>query len=268
MTQFHPFGLGTYQLEGQQCVESVAAALDAGYRHVDTAQGYDNERQVAAGIEQSSVAREDVFLATKLSTDNLSYDDAVETARASADRLGVDRVDLLYVHWPIDSYDAEATCRALDDLRAEGTIRHVGLSNFRPDQLDEARERLDAPIFAHQVECHPLLPQERLRAYARDHDHWLVAYSPIARNRVADVPAIRAVADDHDATPPQVALAWLGSKAAVAPIPKATSETHIRENLAARELRLSEEALARLDGLDRQERLVDFDRAPWNAADD
>ncbi|MEZ3142329.1 aldo/keto reductase [Halobaculum sp. MBLA0143] len=268
MTQFHRFGLGTYELDGQQCVDSVATALDAGYRHVDTAQGYDNERQVAAGIDQSGVDRKDVFLATKLSTDNLSHDDAVETARASADRLGVDTIDLLYVHWPIDSYDPADTCRALDDLRAEGTIRGVGLSNFRPDQLDEARERLDAPIFAHQVECHPLFPQPELREYAREDDHWLVAYSPIARNRVADVPAVQAVADDHDATPAQVALAWLLSKDSVAPIPKATSETHIRENLAARDLTLSPSALARLDDLDRRERLVDFERAPWNAADD
>ena len=267
MTAFHRFGLGTYELDGQQCVDSVATALNAGYRHLDTAQGYDNETEVAAGIDQSSVDREDVFVATKLSTDNLSYDDAVETARASADRLGVETIDLLYVHWPIDSYDAPETCRALDDLRAEGTIRHVGLSNFRPDQLDTARDHLSSPIFAHQVECHPLLPQPELRRYAREHDHWLVAYSPIARNRVADVPAVRAVADDHDATPAQVALAWLLSKDRVAAIPKATGERHLRENLAATDLTLSAAALERLDGIDRRDRIVDFDRAPWNAAD-
>jgi Aldo/keto reductases, related to diketogulonate reductase len=267
VTAFHRLGLGTYELDGQQCVDSVATALDAGYRHLDTAQGYDNETEVAAGIDQSSVAREDVFVATKLSTDHLSYDDAVATARASADRLGVETIDLLYVHWPIDSYDAPETCRALDDLRAEGTIRHVGLSNFRPDQLDTARDHLSSPIFAHQVECHPLCPQPELRRYARDHDHWLVAYSPIARNRVADVSRVAAVAEDHDATPAQVALAWLLSKGRVGVIPKATSETHLRENLAATDLELSSAALERLDGIDRRDRIVDFDRAPWNAAD-
>ncbi|MEZ3116488.1 aldo/keto reductase [Halobaculum sp. MBLA0147] len=268
MTQFHRFGLGTYELEGEQCTESVATALDAGYRHVDTAQGYDNEREVAAGIERSSVAREDVFLATKLSTEHLGYEAAVETARASADRLGVDTIDLLYVHWPIDSYDAPETCRALNDLHAEGLIDHVGLSNFRPDQLDTAHAHLDVPIFAHQVECHPLLPQADLREYAREDDHWLVAYSPIARNRVAEVPEIVAVADEHDATPAQVALAWLLSKECVAAIPKATSETHVRENLAATELSLPAETLARVDAIEERERIVDFERAPWNAVAD
>lgn len=112
-----------------------------------------------------------MFLATKLSTDSLSYDDAVETARVSADRLGVETIDLLYVHWPINSYDAPETCRALDDLRTEGTIRSVGVSNFHLDQLDTAREQLSSPIFAHQVECHPLCPQPELRRYGRDHDH-------------------------------------------------------------------------------------------------
>ena len=268
MSEFHRFGLGTYQLEGEQCERSVATALDAGYRHVDSAQGYENEAQVAAGIDRSSVTRDEVFVATKLSTGNLAYDDAVRTARESADRLGVESIDLLYVHWPINSYDAPETCRALNELVAEGVVDRVGLSNFRPDQLDEARELLDVPIFAHQVECHPMLPQDELREYAREDDHWLVAYCPIARNQVADVEPIQEVADRHDATPAQVAIAWLLSKDNVAAIPKATSEAHIRENLAATELELTADDVAAIDAVEDRHRIVDFDAAPWNAAAD
>ena len=266
MTEFHRFGLGTYQLEGEQCTESVATALDAGYRHVDTAQSYENEARVAAGIDASSVSREEVFVATKLATGNLGYEDALATARESAERLGVDSIDLLYVHWPLNSYDAPATCRALNELVAEGTVEHVGLSNFRPDQLDEARALLDVPIFAHQVECHPMLPQRELREYAREDDHWLVAYCPIARNRVSEVETIREIAQRHDATPAQVAIAWLLAHDEIAAIPKATSEGHIRENLAATELSLSDADVAAIDDLTDRDRIVDFDEAPWNRA--
>jgi diketogulonate reductase-like aldo/keto reductase len=262
---FDRLGFGTYQMEDRdECTTAVATALDVGYRHLDTAQGYDNESYVGEAIAGADVDREDLFVATKLDTGNLGYDDALATAEESRERLGVDAIDLLYVHWPLDTYDPEETLPALDELRDEGVVRHVGLSNFTPDLIDEAREILDAPIFAHQVEMHPLLQQETLREYAREDDHWLVAYSPIARGDVADVPEIREVAEKHDATPAQVSLAWLLAKEGVAPIPKAATPAHVRENWAARELTLDPEDVAKIDGIDREERVVDFDAAPWN----
>ena len=148
-------GLGTYDIDDHEtCVESVETALDCGYRHLDTAEGYENERAVGEGLEAADVDREDVFLATKVSSENLARGDVLEHARASADRLGVETLDLLYVHWPIRAYDPEETLPALDELYDEGLVRHVGLSNFLPGQLDEALDRLEAPLFAHQVECH------------------------------------------------------------------------------------------------------------------
>jgi diketogulonate reductase-like aldo/keto reductase len=258
-------GFGTYQNDDpEQCVESVRTALDAGYRHVDTAQSYGNEAAVGDGIEASDVPREDVFVATKLSTENLAYDDAVETARESAERLGVETIDLLYVHWPINSYDPEGTIEALNDLHEDGVIDAVGLSNFRIDQLNDAIERLDPPLAAHQVECHPMLPQDDLRGHAIDHDYALVAYCPIARNQVAEVDTIVEIAENHDASPAQVSLAWLLAKENVVAIPKATGEAHIRDNLAARELELTDEEIAAIDDLDEHRRIVDFDAAPWN----
>ncbi|TKX46716.1 aldo/keto reductase [Halorubrum sp. SD690R] len=264
-TAFDRLGYGTYKLAaGEECAAGVAHAIETGYRHVDTAQGYDNEASVGDGIDRSDRDREDLFVATKLSTNNLSYDDAVETARASRDRLGVDSIDLLYVHWPINTYEPAETLPALDDLVDDGVIDRIGLSNFEPDELDEALDRLDHDVFAHQVECHPLLQQERLREYAVEHDHWLVAYSPIARNRVAEVDALREIAAAHDATPAQVSLAWLLSKERVAPIPKAADFGHVEDNWAAREIDLTDEELARIDALDRRERIVDFEEASWN----
>ncbi|MFW5939749.1 MAG: aldo/keto reductase [Halolamina sp.] len=265
MQQIPRLGFGTYENDDPaQCVESVNTALDVGYRHVDTAQSYGNEAAVGDGIAASDVARADVFVATKLATENLAYDDAVETARESAERLGVDTIDLLYVHWPINSYDPEGTIEALNDLHEDGVIDAVGLSNFRIDQLNAAMERLDPPLAAHQVECHPMLPQDDLRAHAVDHDYALVAYCPIARNQVAEIDVIRDVAAKHDASPAQVSLAWLLSKENVVAIPKATGEAHIRDNWGARDLDLDEEDLAAIDGIEERRRIVDFDAAPWN----
>jgi len=259
-----PIGFGTYDLAPDECEAAVSTALDAGYRHVDTAEMYENERAVGDAIRAADVAREDVFVATKVHSRNLAYDDVLDAARASRERLGVDAIDLLYVHWPIRAYDPEATLAAFDDLRDDGVVRRVGVSNFRPELLEDALDRLDAPLFAHEVECHPLLQQAELREMAREHGHRLVAYSPLAKGAVTDVPVMRDVAAKHDATPAQVSLAWLLSKEQVAVIPKSTSEAHIRENLAARELELDDADIARIDAIDRRERQVDFDGAPWN----
>ncbi|XVH33043.1 aldo/keto reductase [Haloferacaceae archaeon DSL9] len=262
---FDRLGLGTYEnTDPEECATSVETAIDVGYRHIDTAQGYDNEEYVGEGIDRSGASREDLFVASKISTDNLGYDDVIETTNASADNLGVETIDLMYVHWPIDTYDPEETLPALDELVDEGVIDRVGLSNFRPDQLDEAAETLDAPIFAHQVEMHPLLQQDELLAYAQEHDHWLVAYCPIARNEVTAVDELQEIAEAHGATPAQVSLAWLLSKDRVAPIPKAASADHIEQNWRAREIDLADDEIETIDSLDRTHRIVDFDDAPWN----
>lgn len=258
-------GLGTYLNEDfEQCAESVRFALEAGYRHVDTAQSYGNEAAVGEGLRRADVDRDEVFVATKLATEHLGREDALATAEESAERLGVDVIDLLYVHWPTKTYDPDETLPALDELRDDGLVRHVGLSNFEPDQLDAARDVLESPVFAHQVEMHPMLPQETLHAYAVEADHWLVAYSPVAKTEVADLPTLVRIAEAHGATPFQVSLAWLLSKANVAPIPKGTSEAHIRENYGALDLELTADELARIDDIDVERRLVDFDNAPWN----
>ena len=257
-------GLGTWKnSDPEACAESVATALEAGYRHIDTAQAYGNEDAVGNGIEQAAVDREDVFLATKIWIDNLAYDDVLETAEASLDRLGVDSVDLLYVHWPSRTYEAEDTLAAFNELYDQGKVDRIGVSNFEPEQLAEAIELSDAPIFANQVEIHPLLQQEELREVCADHDVELVAYSPLARGAVFDVPEIEAIADDHGVSPAQISLAWLREEGVTA-IPKATGEDHISDNWASLSVDLTDDDLATIRGIDRTDRQVDPGFGPWN----
>ncbi|MFD1598287.1 aldo/keto reductase [Halobellus rarus] len=260
-----PLGLGTYKLtDPEDTPAAVATAVDLGYDHVDTAQMYGNEALVARGLARADRDADDVFVATKLDTGNLAYDDVLATARESAERLDVDSIDLLYVHWPTETYDPEETLPALDELVDEGVVERVGLSNFRPDQLEAAIDRLDTPLFAHQVEMHPLLPQTELHELAVEHGHRLVAYCPIARNRVAEVDTIADVAEKHGATPAQVSLAWLLAKESVTPIPRSGTAAHIRENYEAQDLELDDGDVAAIDDVDRRHRIVDFESAPWN----
>jgi 2,5-diketo-D-gluconate reductase B len=255
-------GFGTSGLEGDECVDAVTDALDVGYRHIDTAQMYDNEAKVGEALADSGVDRDDVFLATKVHPDSLAPEDVIGTAEESLGRLGVGQVDLLYVHWPIRAYDAMATLPAFDELHERGLTRNVGVSNFTPDLLREAQEILDAPIAAHQVECHPILPQTELRDIARGTGHRLVAYSPLAQGELLAHPTVQAVATQLDATPAQTVLAWHLDHDIV-PIPKARGD-HIQENFAARTVEFTDEARERLDGVEETERVVDPDAAPWN----
>jgi len=249
-------GLGTYRNRDDQCVESVRTALEMGYRHVDTASMYRNERAVGEGLAAAGVDREDVFLASKVWHSDLSYEGVLDSARQSLEKLGTGYLDLLYVHWPAGEYDPAETLPAFDRLRNEGAVRHVGVSNFEPGHLDRAREVLDAPVFANQVEMHPLLPQTALREYAAARDSNLVAYAPVARGRVFDVVVLSEIASERGVSEAQVSLAWLREKG-VAAIPKATGEDHIRDNWESLALDLSREEVARIDAIDRRERFID-----------
>ncbi|WP_226479233.1 aldo/keto reductase [Natrinema amylolyticum] len=257
-------GLGTWQNDdAEQCAESVRTALETGYRHIDTAQAYDNEAAVGEGIARADVDREDVFLATKVWYSNLAHDDVLETTRDSLDRLGVDSVDLLYVHWPSGEYDAEETLSAFSELSDEGLIENVGVSNFQPEHLEEAVDVCDAPIFANQVELHPLLPQEEIREACENYDIEVVGYSPLARGQVFQQPEIQTVAEKHDASEAQVSLAWAREKGVTA-IPKATGEVHISDNWESLTVDLDREDINRIDAIDETSREIDPGFAPWN----
>ncbi|MFC4543093.1 aldo/keto reductase [Halosolutus amylolyticus] len=247
-----PIGLGTMGIEESNVIET---ALDVGYRHLDTARIYENERVVGAGLAASDVPREDVTVATKLWVDDLDPERVRPATEESLDRLGLDRLDLLYVHRPRGSYEPSTTLPALDALVEDGLVSSIGLSNFTVDQVATARDHLDAPVAAHQVERHPLFARDAVLADARSNGYPLVAYSPLAGGRVGDVPAVQAVADKHDATPESVAIAWLAGTDGVVTVPKASSRAHLESNLAAADLDLDADDRARMASIDREEEL-------------
>jgi 2,5-diketo-D-gluconate reductase B len=260
-------GLGTYRnTDPDVCEASVRMALEAGYRHIDTAEAYGNEEAVGAGIRASSVPREDVFLATKVLhpkfTDDYSREGIVENARACLDRLGVDTVDLMYgVHWPKGGYDPAATFAACEDIVDEGLTDRIGVCNMTTELVDEAQEHSAVPITAVQVEMHPLLQQEGLQSYCPANGMDLVAYAPLGNGAMLDVPELVEIGERYDASAAQVSLAWLREKGAVA-IPKASTKAHIEENLASNDLELDDADVAAIDDIGRQDRQYDPDYAP------
>ncbi|WEL23390.1 aldo/keto reductase [Candidatus Nanohalovita haloferacivicina] len=264
MTKIPDLGLGTWQnTNSEECTDAVKTALNMGYKHIDTAQAYDNEEHVGKGLEEADVDRDDYFLASKVWISNLSREDVVTTTEESLEKLGVDSVDLMYIHWPSGQYDPETTFEGFQQLVEEDKIKNIGISNFTPAQVDEAMEIAGEHIIANQVEMHPLLQQEELLEKCREHDITLVAYSPLARGKVFDIPELQEIAEKHDASEAQVSLAWLMQKDGVVAIPKATSEQHIRDNFEAQELELEEEDIEKIESIDREERLVDPGFAPW-----
>ena len=255
-------GLGTWENDDpEQCTESVKTAVEMGYRHVDTAQIYGNEAAVGKGIAAADVDRDDVFLATKVWIDNLAPEDVAASTRESLQKLDTEYVDLLYVHWPAGAYDPEETLSAFAELRDDGLIDRIGVSNFEPEHLDAATDALGEAPFANQVECHPLLRQEELREYADANGVELVGYSPLARGKILDEPTVGEIAEKHGVSAAQVSLAWLREKGVTA-IPKATGEDHIADNWASLGLELDDEDIQQIDGLGRTDRQLNPDFGP------
>jgi len=254
-------GLGTWQNKEESCAKSVKQALNMGYKHIDTAQIYENESQVGKGIKKADVDRENFFLASKVWIDQLNKEDVIVSTEESLEKLQTDYVDLMYIHWPAGEYSPEETFKGFKQLKERGLIENIGISNFTVSQMEEAMEY--AEIFANQVEMHPLLPQEELLQACKENDVELVAYSPLARGEVFNVEEIQEVAEKHGVSEAQVSLAWVIEKGAT-PIPKASSEDHIRDNFEALEVELENEDIQRIDSIDREERMVDPEFGPWN----
>ncbi len=264
--KFPRIGLGTWRntFPGR-CERSIATAIDMGYRHLDTARAYSNEEFVGQGVRLSSVEREEIIVATKVHPDDLSYEGVSESVDKSLDALGFDYIDLLYVHWPARAYDPPATWAAFNELWKDGKVKNIGVSNFTIDLLKEAKEYSVAPIVANQIEFHPFLRQHDMVEYAQEDGHILVAYSPIGRGRVFEIPEIQEIASKHDASEAQVSLAWLMEMKNVVPIPMADIEIHQRENYRAKQLTLDQDDIEKIESISYQQRLVDPEYAPWNS---
>ncbi|MCZ7679959.1 MAG: aldo/keto reductase [Sandaracinaceae bacterium] len=261
-------GLGTWQIGGERCREIVETALALGYRSFDTAQMYDNEAKVGAGllagVGQMGVDRDELWVTTKLGLENLTRDRVHKSSHESLKHLALDHIDLLLVHWPSDRVPLRETLEAMMELVDEGLVRYVGVSNFPLGMLEEALSM--APILVNQVEYHPFLAQDRMRALCEHRDVCLTAYSPLALGRVAKNDTLRTIGERYGKSGVQVALRWLTQQRTVAAIPKASSEAHLRANLDIFDFELDAEDARAVEALARGERLIDPEWAPdWNA---
>jgi diketogulonate reductase-like aldo/keto reductase len=237
-------GFGTWQITGREAYDSVLDALEAGYRHIDTARIYENESEVGRALADSPVARDDVFLTTKIWPDDFEPDRLKAAAEASLRRLGVDHVDLLLLHWPNPDVRLEDTIEALEDVHARGLTRLIGVSNFPPELLRRAAEL--APVANDQVPYHPYERQDPLVEVADELDVFVTAYSPLAQGKVGQDPVLREIGEAHGKTPGQVALRWLLEHDRVAVIPKSASAERRRENLEVLDFDLTPEERGRI----------------------
>lgn len=246
-------GFGTFQVPPAQTAGIVQAALEVGYRHIDTAQMYDNERGVGVGLGASGLARADVFITTKLNTGAHRPDDARRALEGSLVDLGMDYVDLCLIHWPmVRSYggDFVSTWKVLEEFRADGRARSIGVSNFRIVDLERLLEEADVVPAVNQIEAHPFFANDPLRRFGREHGILTEAWSPLAQGAVLGEPVLTAIADRSGRTPAQVVGRWHIQRGDIL-FPKTMSVARMRENLAVFDFELSDADMAAIATIDR-----------------
>lgn len=243
-------GLGTWQLRGAACAHMVSEALRHGYTHVDTAQGYANEEAVGEGLAASGVARERVFVTTKVMPSEMGNGDLQRSVEGSLRKLGLGQLDLLLLHWPNPLIPLADTIRALNQVKRDGMTKHIGLSNFTAAKLDEAWRLTREPFAAEQIEYHPYLEQTKMLAALRARDMVTIAYCPIALGKVIGDPVIEAIAEAHGRSSAQVTLRWIVQQGLVA-IPKTSKIERLSENLAVFDFALSDAEMAQMSALTR-----------------
>jgi 2,5-diketo-D-gluconate reductase A len=258
-------GFGVFQVPPRETAEVVSHALQSGYRHIDTAAAYRNEEGVGQAIAASGIPRDELFVTTKLWNGDQGYDTTLRAFDASAQRLGLDVVDLYLIHWPTPARDRYVdTWRAFERLQAEGRVRSIGVSNFQPPHLRRLFAETAVVPSINQVELHPQLQQAELRAFHARHGIATEAYSPLAQGAVLDAPVITEIAEAHGKTPAQVVLRWHVQIGNVV-IPKSVTPQRIAENIDIFDLELSDGEIASITTLDRGER-VGFDPDTMNMA--
>ena len=253
-------GLGTWQLEGEDCRDAVSDALAVGYRHIDTAQAYENESEVGQGISDAKVSRDELWVTTKVWYEKARAAEVKDSTEQSLKRLKLDYVDLLLFHWPQPDVPMEETLSAMAELRERGLARHIGVSNFTPSLLRQALKV--TPLTALQCEYHPFLAQEPLLKLCREREMAFTAYSPLARGKVLNDPVLKTIGEVHGKSPAQIVLRWMLQQDSVVFVPKAASKEHRRANFAITDFELTEEQMGAIDTLARGQRVIDPSFAP------
>jgi diketogulonate reductase-like aldo/keto reductase len=243
-------GFGTSML-GSRAAETVCAALQAGYRHIDTAWKYGTERGVGDGMRASGVRRDEIFLTTKISHEYLRADDFERCTNESLRTLGVDYVDLLLVHWPNPKIPLSETIGALTKMKRQGLTRHIGVANFTTTLLDRAIRLCDEPLVTNQIEVHPYLDQTSMLAACRRYGMVTTAYCPLGRGRLFSDPVLAEIARNNGRTIAQVALRWLVQQGNIAPIPRSSNRQCIAENIKVFDFELTHAEMDRISALKR-----------------
>lgn len=262
-------GLGTWTLKGEECSALVSHALSIGYRHVDTARRYDNEAAVGAGLRASGIARDELFVTTKVWWTDIAPGDLERSAEASLKDLGLDQVDLLLIHWPNPSIPLEGSIKALNAVKRMGFARHIGVANFPSSLLAKAIALSEAPLVCNQVEYHPYLDQSKLLRLCRENGVALVSYCPLFRDGgLFNEKAVQDAAVRHGKTPGQIVLRWHVQQDGVSAIPRTSKAARLAENIDIFDFALADTEMAAISALTSQnKRLCDDDFAPeWDAA--
>jgi 2,5-diketo-D-gluconate reductase B len=258
-------GLGTWELRGRTCARLVEQALRLGYRHIDTAQVYENEREVGEALRASGVRREEVFITTKVWTSHFAPHDLERSTRESLSKLRLTEVDLLLLHWPNPRVPLSETLEALAHVRKLGMARHIGVSNFTVALIEEAVAKCPAPLACDQVEYHPYLNQTKVREACARHRMAVVAYSPIAKGRIKNDELLGRIGKAYGKSAAQICLRWLVQQG-VSAIPRTSRLERLSENMEIFDFELSEAEMREISDMGgRAGRLTDYGFAPkWD----
>ncbi|HYM81595.1 MAG TPA: aldo/keto reductase [Candidatus Limnocylindria bacterium] len=248
-------GFGVFQIDPDETIRAVSDALEIGYRHIDTAQMYGNEKEVGEAVRASGLDRADVFITTKLNNGSHQPDDARRAFGKSLSELGFDYVDLFLIHWPLptlDGGDFVSTWKTLEEFHRDRRARSIGVSNFQVDHLQRLAAESDLVPAVNQIELHPYFLNDEVRAYGEAHDIATQAWSPIAKGNVLDDPVITGIADQLGRSPAQVVLRWHIQRGNIV-FPKSTTPARIKENFELFDFQLEPDAVVKIDALDQGE---------------
>jgi 2,5-diketo-D-gluconate reductase A len=247
-------GFGVFQIPPEETVAATRTALEIGYRHIDTAQMYGNEKEVGQAVRESGLDRSEVFVTSKLNNNRQEWDDILRSFDQSLEALGFDQLDLFLIHWPLPGVsDYVQRWKVMEEIYAGGRVRAIGVSNFQPHHLRTLFGSSEIRPAVNQVEVHPFLTQDELRAFDADHEIVTEAWAPIARGRVNDDAVIRGVAEQVGRTPAQVTLRWHVQRGDVV-FPKSVTRSRVEENFGIFDFELDQQQMAAISGLNQNSR--------------
>jgi len=257
-------GFGVWQVPPEDTRAAVATALEVGYRHIDTAEMYGNEKGVGEAIRESGLSRDEVFITSKLNNGFHAYDDALKALDKTNEDLGVEQVDLFLIHWPLPGVgDFVETWKALEKAYADGKARAIGVSNFQQAHLQRLLDETEIVPAVNQIEVHPYFSQNALRAFNSEHGIVTEAWSPLAQGKIVDDPAITKIAEAKGRTPAQVTLRWHLQRGDIV-FPKSVTRSRVEENFHVFDFELSDDEIAAIDAVNRDERVgPDPDTFNW-----